>query len=314
MAYKHDYDKTLYRLNTILSRLNDGEALSVKDLASEFNVSERTIQRDFNERLVSLYPIYQEKRLWRMQSGFKLEKQNSSEDDLILGILKKLTEGMGTVFSAKAKSILSKVHNESENPIYAKNSMEDISTHLEEIQTLTKAIETKHCITCTYAKDRAPVRKRTIKPLKVVTFDGFWYLVGLNEEDEIRKYYLKNITHIHITDTTFESTTEIDKRLQDAVSIWFNAEKEPFKVQLRADAEIAKYFKRKPLATQTIEEEMDDGSIVLSLMVTNDVEVMQLVKCRLPHLHIIEPMWIKEKIDEELNHFLCKKSHCKSTM
>ena len=304
MAYKHDYDKTLYRLNTILSRLNDGEALSVKELAIEFSVSDRTIQRDFNERLVSLYPIYQEKRLWRMQSGFKLEKQNSSEDDLILGILNKLTEGMGTIFSAKAKNILSKIHNESENPIFAKNSMEDISTHLEEIQTLTEAIETKYSITCVYAKDRAKVRERTIKPLKIVTFDGFWYLVGLNENDEIRKYYLKNITKIIITDTVFQSTTKIDTMLKDAVSIWFDAEKEPFKVQLKADAEIAKYFKRKPLPTQKIEEECDDGSIVISLVVTNETEVMQLVKCRLPHLHIIEPLWIKESIQNDIRNFL----------
>lgn len=304
MAYKQNYEKTLYRLTTILSRLNDGEALSVKDLAVEFNVSERTIQRDFKERLVTLYPIYQEKRLWRMSDGFKLEKTNSSEDDLILSILKKMAEGMGTVFSAKAKNILSKIHNECNNPIYAKGSMEEIGTHLEEIEKLTQAIETKHIITCTYAKDRAPVRKRTIKPLKVVTFDGFWYLVGLNENDEIRKYYLKNITHIHITDTLFESTTEIDKRLQNAVSIWFNAEKEPFKVQLRADAEIAKYFKRKPLPTQKIEDKLDDGSIIISLMVTNEIEVIQLVKCRLPHLHIIKPLWIKDKIDGEFKNYI----------
>jgi len=49
MAYGHDYDKILTRLISILARLNDGEALSVK----EFNISERTIQRDFHERLVS---------------------------------------------------------------------------------------------------------------------------------------------------------------------------------------------------------------------------------------------------------------------
>jgi hypothetical protein len=31
MAYKHDYDKILTRLVNILSKLNDGEALSVKE-------------------------------------------------------------------------------------------------------------------------------------------------------------------------------------------------------------------------------------------------------------------------------------------
>ena len=45
MAYKHDYDKALTRLRVTLQRLNDGEALGVKELAEEFNVSTRTIQR-----------------------------------------------------------------------------------------------------------------------------------------------------------------------------------------------------------------------------------------------------------------------------
>ena len=47
MAYKHDYDKILTRLTVILSKLNDGEALSVKELAKEFNTSDRTIQSLF---------------------------------------------------------------------------------------------------------------------------------------------------------------------------------------------------------------------------------------------------------------------------
>jgi predicted DNA-binding transcriptional regulator YafY len=62
MGYKHDYDKTLTRLITIISKLHQGEALSVKTLAEEFNVSERTVQRDFNDRLIHLYPIYKEKK------------------------------------------------------------------------------------------------------------------------------------------------------------------------------------------------------------------------------------------------------------
>jgi len=48
MAYKHDYDKILTRLTTILSKLNNGNSLSVKALAEEFN-----------ERLTS-FPIYQD--------------------------------------------------------------------------------------------------------------------------------------------------------------------------------------------------------------------------------------------------------------
>ena len=82
MAYKHDYDTILTRLTIILSRLNDGEALSVTALAKEFNVSDRTIQRDFNERLIS-FPVYQDKKKWRMQEGYRLEKSASVEDAVV---------------------------------------------------------------------------------------------------------------------------------------------------------------------------------------------------------------------------------------
>ena len=53
---KRDYNKTLMRLYEILQRLNDGEALSIKSLAEEFDVSYRTIQRDMNDRLSKMYP------------------------------------------------------------------------------------------------------------------------------------------------------------------------------------------------------------------------------------------------------------------
>ncbi len=44
------HEKIASRLASILQQLNDGHTINVKDLAEEFNVSERTIQRDLNER------------------------------------------------------------------------------------------------------------------------------------------------------------------------------------------------------------------------------------------------------------------------
>ena len=117
MPYKHNYDTILTRLTVILSRLNDGEALSVTELAKEFNVSERTIQRDLNERLIS-FPIYQEKKKWKMQEGYRLEKSTSIEDAVVLDIMEKLIEGAGRKFSMKAERLLSKIKNQSFNLFY----------------------------------------------------------------------------------------------------------------------------------------------------------------------------------------------------
>lgn len=49
-----DHDKVAFRLATILQKLNQGEILVEKELAEEFNVSIRTIQRDLRERFVFL--------------------------------------------------------------------------------------------------------------------------------------------------------------------------------------------------------------------------------------------------------------------
>lgn len=50
---KKTYDKALYRLTKILELLFDDARPTIPELAEEFNVTERTIQKDVYERLES---------------------------------------------------------------------------------------------------------------------------------------------------------------------------------------------------------------------------------------------------------------------
>ena len=217
MSYRHDYDKILTRLTIILSKLNDGEALSVKQLAKEFNVSDRTIQRDFNERLLS-FPIYQEKKKWKMQDGFRVEKTKSLEDEIVLDIIEKITEGIGGKFSTKAHKLLSKIKNEDFNPIYTKLNIEDISDRFADIQILETAIREKKEVKCSYNNERHDTYTTTIQPLKIVNFEGFWYLIALRKEI-LKKYYLKNISNPTMTEKTFEKESALDTLLNESISI-----------------------------------------------------------------------------------------------
>ncbi|MGK2654071.1 HTH domain-containing protein, partial [Escherichia coli] len=45
------HDRLAVRLSLIISRLMAGESLSLKTLSDEFGVTERTLQRDFHQRL-----------------------------------------------------------------------------------------------------------------------------------------------------------------------------------------------------------------------------------------------------------------------
>lgn len=304
MAYKHDYDTILTRLTIILSRLNDGEALSVKALAEEFNVSDRTIQRDFNERLVS-FPVYQDKKKWKMQDGFRLEKSSSVEEAVVLDIMEKLMEGAGRQFSTKANKLLSKIKNESLNPIYAKLDMEDIGDKLQEVQELEVAISNKQQIKCDY--DFEGYRKELdLKPLKIANYEGFWYLIALDARNDIlKKYYLKNIKNIQFLEETFESTAKLDRLLENSISIWFSQNTEPYRVILNISSVVAKYFKRKPISKSQITESVyEDGSMDISVEISNDMEIIPLVKYWIPHIKVLEPESVKDAIKQDLKEYL----------
>ena len=302
MAYKHDYDKILTRLTVILSKLNDGEALSVKELAKEFNTSDRTIQRDFNERLVS-FPIYQENKKWKMQEGFRVEKTKSLEDELVLDIIEKITEGIGGKFSTKAHKLLSKIKNEDFNPIYAKLNIEDISDKFTDIQIIEQAIREKRVLQCDYNNEKYPIYTTTINPLKIVNFEGFWYIIALRDET-LKKYYLRNLSNPKLTDETFETTSGLEELLDNSISIWFDKDYEPFEVKLYADKNATKYFKRRPLPTQKIDSLKSDETMEFSVTITHEMEILPLVKYWIPHLFILEPDWIKEMLEEDTQNYL----------
>jgi len=302
MAYKHDYDKILTRLTVILSKLNDGEALSVKELAKEFNTSDRTIQRDFNERLVS-FPIYQENKKWKMQDGFRVEKTKSLEDEIVLDIIEKITEGIGGKFATKSHKLLAKIKNEDFNPIFTKLNIEDISAKFSEIQILENAIKEKIEIVCSYDDETNDVYKTTIKPLKIANYEGFWYLIALRK-DTLQKYYLKNITNVKVTKNIFQADSKLETLLENSVSIWFQKDIEPFEVKIYANKIAAKYFKRRPLPTQQVESLSEDGSIEFVIKITHEMEISPIIKYWLPHMRVIEPQWIQDEIDRELREYL----------
>ena len=301
-----DYTKILARYTTILSRLNNGDALSVKELADEFEVSDRTIQRDFNDYLIKHYPIYQEGKRWKMLDGFKLEKSSSVEDTVVLDIMQKLIEGAGSKFSAKAKKLLAKIKNDSMNPIYAKLDMEDIGDKLQVIQELESAIKVKKRLKCFYTPIDMPTVEVELKPLKIANYDGFWYLIALDARNDIlKKYYLKNIKQITVIEKTFETTSKLDELLDNSISIWFNQDVEPYKVTLYISSTTAKYFIRKPISKSQVTEEVHhDGGMVVSVKITDDREIIPFVKYWMPHIKVLEPKSVKDAIRKDLDEYL----------
>jgi predicted DNA-binding transcriptional regulator YafY len=76
------------------------------------------------------------------------------------------------------------------------------------------------------------------------------------------------------------------------------------KVELHVDKSKAKFFKlKKHLPSQEIKEN-DDGSLSLFFHVSQEREVEELIKNWIPFLKVIEPLSLKEKIENDLIQYL----------
>lgn len=285
MNQSHEYDKILTRLTIILQRLYEGESLSVSELAEEFGTSTKTIQRDLNERLIR-FPIEKDGRRWKMRDGFRLEKSRSAEDELILDMLSEIAEGIGHSFGTKTKTLLSKLQNIDENPIYSKIAIEDLSDKAKMFKLLQDAIKEKKIVSF-YFKDKY----RFAKPYKIVSFEGYWYLYGEELlEEKLKTYYLKDISELKITTDTFTPNKEAINKLKFAINAWFEPNSELYEARLLALPEIAKYFYRRPLsASAVISHKRADGGIEITIKATSHNEILHEVKKWMPNLLVLEP-------------------------
>ena len=121
----------------------------------------------------------------------------------------------------------------------------------------------------------------------------------------LKKYYLKNITDVKTTDETFSTDKNLDKLLDESISIWFNENKEPYEVKLHIDKKIAKYFRRKLISkSQKILKNHEDGSIDIILFISHDMEIIPLIKYWIPYIKVIEPKSVRDKVLKDIRVYI----------
>ncbi len=297
-----NYDKVLTRLIGIIKKLNAQEKITKKSLAKEYGVTQRTIQKDINERLSNFFPIIFENGYYKYKDNFNLKKLTNAEELVVLEMLKSISKSFGTNFEMKAAKMLDKLYNEDENFILSKMIMEDLGAHLEIIQSLQQAITDKKTVKFYYKKSRIA------EPYKITIFEGFWYLYAKDIGDErFKTFYIKDIKNLSVCNENFEMDRNNMEILKNAVNIWFEPDSKPFEVMLYADKSIAKYFFRKSFFnSQKILENYSDGSIKFSIQTTSKKAVLYEIKKWLPDLYILSPQSLKEELISILQIFCDK--------
>ncbi|WP_200762487.1 helix-turn-helix transcriptional regulator [Nitrosophilus alvini] len=295
-----DYNTTLTRLIKILKKLQDGETLQTKNIAEEFQIDNRTAQRYINDYLSNLV------ELERIGRGVRLKRDITLDDkeQFVIDTLEKMAEDMGSEFYSKAHYLLKKLKNFNENPVFTKILMEDISDKMDYVLKLEKAIKNKNKIGCRYSDTKKT--EYILHPLKIANFEGYWYLIAVdNENGLLKKFHLKSIKNIEIKDETFAADKNVIDKLDSAINVWFQIDREPFEIRLFLDPIAAKYFQRLPISkNQKIIGKDNEGSIEISFKITHEMEIIPLIKSWIPHIIVLEPDSIAKKIKEDVENYL----------
>ena len=289
------HDTIATRLSFILTKLNNAEKFTVEELAKEFNVTKRTIQRDLNKRLIDV-PIKNKKGLYFLETCY-LGKVTFDDINNLATL-----SGIDKMFPSFSKEFSQRILAEDVSKAYLIKTynFEDIKNKLDEFKLLEKAILEVKIIELVYRN-----QQRSVHPYKLANVKGIWYLVALQDR-VVKTFTFSKIRELHITESNFEVDLNILKSIEDEETIWFSNTKT--EVKLKVDSSIAQFFKRrKVLAYQKIVKEYDDGSLLLSTQMTFEDEVLQLVRSMIPHIWIVSPKTLQDKLEKSLAIYLSKK-------
>lgn len=298
--------KNLKKLNRLLYLLNilDSGEIQVQREARELDVTECTIQRDINDIDAGGFPVYKAAPgVYKFIEGFSLKKMNLTEAEAsLLLVMQDVISPLGKPFQDSLASLRQKVLNApEESPFYIKMPMGNKYEETKITRVLEKGIRTHTEVLMSLAADTSRKLTYELKPLKIMNYDGFWYLLGINAYKQVRKFRLDRILDAVNTDKTFKVTKNIQKMLAESHNIWFG-EKRDKKVTFWIPAKFAPYFEKKDyFPLQKILKKQKNGNILLETRVSNYREIIPTVLSWLEHITLVEPKDFKALVKDILN-------------
>ncbi|MBU4306032.1 MAG: WYL domain-containing protein, partial [Candidatus Omnitrophica bacterium] len=142
-------------------------------------------------------------------------------------------------------------------------------------------------------------------PLKIIFFDGFWYLLAQTDKGKhVLKFRLDRIEDVAVLDEYFTPPGNIKTMLDESANIWFS-DKKKNKATLHIDSDIAEYFKqRQYFPSQKIVKENKDGSLIVETRYAEPEEVSYTIMHWLPHIKVTAPQALKDTIKAKINQYL----------
>jgi proteasome accessory factor B len=305
----------------ILKIIEAGRYTTGNDLAEKLGVTERTIRRDIEALQEAGFPLYDDRvdgrKVWRLVEGYKqrLTQTFTMSELAALYFGKNLLSFLGGApFAQDLESAFAKIREAlpaKSLPYLARiqdlfsarpDPFKDYSKKQDVIAGLIDATLHQRRVEIAYFSFNSKKTKAyTLDPYRLVYYRGGLYLYARAQEyGEVRTFAVERIQKIEVLDATFETPTDfnVNEYARGAFGI---AGGKAEVVELAFDAEMASYIRERMWHESQDLQDRPDGSVVLRMLVAPGFELQAWIKGFLPHVEILQPSSLRERIAKDLD-------------
>lgn len=313
--YKKDSgDKKYFRVLNILNRLNEGP-VRLPDLAEEFGVSERSIQRDMERiNLTGFHLDTPQKGVYTFATGVSLNSFNLSSEQLsVLVLMREMAGGMGGAIKDAFDKIFDRATSAgtADSPFYSVGPRALNPLTRKFYEDIVFAIENRKKLKVRYASVNGE-KERLLCPVKILASENFFYMLASIDggpAGQYQKFRVDRIKRLEILPEEFPQPDpkQIKKLLGAATTIWGVNDGTSIKISLRAEGAAADFLQSKEVfPRQKVSKPAPDGSVTVKAVIHHPMELVPLVLHWMPEIAITEPAALRNDVKSRIKAYLEK--------
>jgi predicted DNA-binding transcriptional regulator YafY len=283
------------RLISIILILVERKKVKAQELAEEFQVSIRTIQRDMETLSLVGIPLYGEVGKnggYQITDNFKLDKSFLSLPEL--DALKEVLKGIGeTPFNHSLGNFIRKLSLLSDSNSSSKILQIDSDPwdkgHYKYLDSLYLATENSREILFTYCDSQGKTTERQVEPYRLIMKGASWYLHGYClERRDYRTFNIKRISSL-VLGCKFQERADFNQT--DKTSLRENDHTIAIKIRLPTGAREVL-----PVFLNPTESMKDGDDLLLSFTVSPSEWLLSFFVSHGHVIELLEPISLREEV------------------
>ncbi len=182
-------------------------------------------------------------------------------------------------------------------------------TGIENLKPLLQAIKEHRKISFVHHNYHNSTNKKfALKPYLLKEYKNRWYVIGIvGNMKEFRTFGIERITNLDLKPTIFQPDNSLDAKAQFDQTIGLSYSQNPVeKVVLSFTPTQGKYVASLPLHSSQKVEVDDENEYRISLHVTPNYELTQLILSHRENAKVLEPKWLVAEMKNVITNMLKK--------